>query len=66
VKPYITHAIDCFGFDRAMFGSDWHVQELAGTYPGWIDVVDWIVANASVEEKSKLFRDTAKRVYRLG
>jgi L-fuconolactonase len=66
VKPYIAHAIDCFGFDRAMFGSDWHVQELAGTYPGWIDVVDWVVAGASADEKRKLYRDTAKRVYRLG
>ena len=66
VKPYITHAIDCFGFERAMFGSDWHVQELAGTYPGWIEVVDWVIADASSDEKRKFYRDTAKRVYRLG
>lgn len=65
VKPYIAHAIDCFGFDRAMFGSDWHVQELAGTYRGWIEVVDWVVAGASAEEKRKLFRETAKKAYRI-
>ncbi len=65
VKPYVAHAIDCFGFDRAMFGSDWHVQELAGTYPGWVAIVDDVVRLASVGEKRKLFRDTAKDFYRV-
>ena len=65
VRPYIAHAIDCFGFGRAMFASDWHVQELAGTYPGWVDVVDWVVEDASAEEKRKLFRDTAQAFYRI-
>jgi L-fuconolactonase len=65
VTPYIAHAIDCFGFDRAMFGSDWHVQELAGTYPGWVDIVDDVVKLASADEKRKLFRETAKAFYRV-
>lgn len=65
VKPYVEHAIDCFGFDRAMFGSDWHVQELAGTYPQWVEIVDDVVRLAGVDEKRKLFRDTAKSFYRL-
>jgi L-fuconolactonase len=65
VKPYVEHAIDCFGFDRAMFGSDWHVQELAGTYPQWLDIVDDVVSLASADEKHKLFRDTAKAFYRV-
>ncbi len=65
VKPYVAHAIDCFGFDRAMFGSDWHVQELAGTYPGWVEIVDDVVRTASADEKRKLFRDTAKGFYRV-
>ncbi len=33
IKPYIAHAIDTFGFERVMYGGDWHVLELAGTYP---------------------------------
>ncbi len=65
VRPYIEHAIACFGFDRAMFGGDWHVLELAGTYPGWVDIVDWVVADASDDERRKLFRDTATAFYRL-
>jgi L-fuconolactonase len=65
VRPYVEHAISCFGFDRAMFGSDWHVQELAATYPQWVEIVDDVVRLASDNEKRKLFRDTAKSFYRL-
>ena len=31
LKPYIAHAIDVFGPDRLMFGSDWPVCTLAAT-----------------------------------
>ncbi|XWN30198.1 MAG: amidohydrolase family protein [Devosia sp.] len=65
VKPYIAHAIECFGFDRVMFGGDWPVSELATTYPDWVALVDEVVAEASPEEKRKLFRDNAVAFYRL-
>jgi L-fuconolactonase len=65
LKPYIAHAIDAFGFDRVMYGGDWHVLELAGTYPDWVDIVDWVVEGTSAEERGKLFRDNAIRFYRL-
>jgi L-fuconolactonase len=65
LKPYIAHAIDAFGFERCMYGGDWHVLELAGTYPQWVEVVDWVVEGANAEEKRKLYRDTAIRTYRL-
>jgi L-fuconolactonase len=65
LKPYIAHAIDCFGFDRVMYGGDWHVLELAGTIPDWVDIVDWVTEGASREEKRKLFRDNAIAFYRL-
>ena len=65
LKPYIAHAIDSFGFDRSMYGGDWHVMELAGTYPNWVEVVDWVIQGASAAEKRKLYRDTAIKTYRL-
>lgn len=65
LRPYIEHCISSFGFDRVMFGSDWPVLELAGTYADWIGTVDWIVAAASEHEKRQLFHDTAMRVYHL-
>ena len=65
LKPYIAHAIDAFGFERCMYGGDWHVLELAGTYPQWVEVVDWAIEGATSEEKRQLYRDTAIRAYRL-
>jgi L-fuconolactonase len=65
LKPYIAHAIEAFGFDRVMYGGDWHVAELAVRYPEWVDIVDWVVEGSSAGEKRKLFRDNAVRFYRL-
>jgi len=65
LKPYIAHAIDAFGFDRIMFGGDWHVAELAVTYPDWVGILDWVTDSATPEEKRKLFRDNAIGFYRL-
>jgi L-fuconolactonase len=65
LKPYIAHSIDTFGFERCMYGGDWHVLELAGTYPQWVEIVDWVVDSATLPEKRKLFRDNAIDVYRL-
>jgi L-fuconolactonase len=65
LKPYIAYTIETFGFDRIMYGGDWHVSELAGTYPEWVEIVDWVTEDASTEEKRKLWRDNAIRFYRL-
>jgi len=66
VKPYVAHAIECFGFDRVMYGSDWTVSELTHPYPRWVDILDEVVAGSSVGERRKLYRDTAILIYRLG
>jgi L-fuconolactonase len=65
LKPYVAHSIEAFGFDRVMYGGDWHVSELAGSYPEWVEIVDWVTTRATAAEKRKLFRDNAIRVYRL-
>ena len=48
-----------------MFGSDWHVLGLAGTYPDWVEIMDWILADASAGERSLFFRENAARLYHL-
>jgi L-fuconolactonase len=63
--PYVKHAIACFGFERVMFGGDWPVLTLAGTFAKWVAVVDEAVAAATGAEKRKLYRDNAKAFYRL-
>ena len=65
LRPYIDHVIACFGVDRVMYGGDWPVSELAGSYVRWIEVLDWATAGMTPTEKRKLFRDNAIRAYRL-
>jgi L-fuconolactonase len=65
VKPYISHAIDCFGIDRVMFGGDWPVSELATSYRRWVDLVDDVFADASADEQRKFFHNNAAAFYRI-
>lgn len=65
VAPYVAHAIDCFGFERVMFGGDWPVSELATSYRRWVDLVDLVVVGVSIDEKRRLYRDNAIAFYRL-
>jgi L-fuconolactonase len=65
VMPYVAHAIECFGFDRVLYGSDWTVSKLTHKYPDWVDLIDRVIAGSSAQEQRKLYRDTAIRVYRL-
>lgn len=65
LRPYIDHVIDCFGFDRVMFGSDWPVQQLASDYPRWVETLKWAIEGATAAEKRKLFRENAIATYGL-
>ncbi len=65
VKPYIDHIIECFGFDRVIYGSDWPVSTLATEYSRWVQTLKEVVAGCTPEEMKKLFRDNAIRFYRL-
>ncbi len=62
VAPYLRHAIDVFGPQRVMFGSDWPVCTAAGTYGGWIDTVRSVVPATHHKE---VFEQNAIRFYRL-
>ena len=65
LRPYIDHVIECFGFDRVMFGGDWPVALLATPYPRWVETLEWAVAGASKADVKKLFRDNAVAFYGL-
>jgi len=65
LKPYIDHVLECFGFDRTMYGGDWPVARLATEYPRWVETLEWAVRGCSDDELRKLFRDTAIEFYGL-
>jgi L-fuconolactonase len=65
LRSYVDHVIECFGPDRILYGGDWPVSELAGTYLQWLTTLDWATAGFSPADKRKLFRDNAIKAYRL-
>ncbi len=65
VRPYVEHVIECFGWDRVMFGSDWPVCTLAASLRKWVETLKLLTNSAGEENQQKLFYKNAARVYRL-
>lgn len=65
LAPYIHHAVEKWGFDRLLFGSDWPVLLLASSYTQWMDTVLHILRDCPVEGITKIFYSNAARIYRL-
>lgn len=65
IQKYIRYAIVSFGPSRLMFGGDWPVVLLAGTYNKWLQALFRSVAEYSDEEIHQLLYDTASKVYRI-
>jgi L-fuconolactonase len=66
LRPYVKHVVECFGPNRLMFGSDWPVCLLAGSYDQVIAALKGILSpmlNADVERK--IFGENAMRFYKL-
>ena len=65
LRPYVDHAIECFGWDRVMFGSDWPVCTLSASYRQWVDALVSLTRGAGDVNQKKLFQENAIRIYRL-
>jgi predicted TIM-barrel fold metal-dependent hydrolase len=65
IRPFVLGAIDYFGPDRAMFGSNFPVDKLYSSFDALYGAFENIVASFSESEKAKLFHDNALRVYRI-
>lgn len=65
LRPYVDHAIECFGWDRVMFGSDWPVCTLSASYRQWVDALVSLTRDAGEVNQKKLFQENAIRIYRL-
>jgi L-fuconolactonase len=66
LSPYIDTALQSFGPDRLLYGSDWPVCLLATSVSRWIGVLERALAGCSHEQLRRIFRDNANTLYRLG
>ena len=65
LKPYIEHALTCFGVERLLFGSDWTVVRLATRYDKWIALLQAITGTVSEAERNLFFYENIQRIYKL-
>jgi L-fuconolactonase len=66
VRPYVEHIFKCFGDDRVMYGSDWPVCLLAGSYNQVIGTLQAILKpHLNGRQEAAVFGDNAARFYKL-
>jgi L-fuconolactonase len=65
IVPYAKHALDVFGADRLMYGSDWPVCTLAAGYDEVWDLAGTLIQDLSETERAAILGGTAQRVYEL-
>lgn len=61
--PFLEVVFDAFGEDRLMFGSDWPVCLLAGSYAQVFDLADQATQQSSAAAREKFFGGNAARFY---
>jgi len=65
LRPYLDHALLCFGPGRLLFGGDWPVSTQATGYPRWVEVVDAALQGCTAEERQRIFARNAEAIYRI-
>ena len=63
LRPYVQHALTVFGPERLMFGSDWPVCLLAGTWKEVLAAFTQAIGPQPVEVREKLLGGTAAKFY---
>jgi L-fuconolactonase len=66
LRPFVDHALDVFGPERVMFGGDWPVSTIAGSYGDTWATANELVAGLSESERASVFGGASTAAYRLG
>ena len=64
-SPYLETALEAFGADRLMFGSDWPVVTAHMEYGDWKRVVELFASRLSKSEHEAVMGGTAERFYKF-
>jgi len=65
LRPYVQAALEAFGPQRCLFGSDWPVCELAGSYVAVKDALVEALGPLSEADRAAIFGGNAERFYGL-
>lgn len=65
LAPYVQYVIKLFGLDRLMFGSDWPVCTLAGSWKEVLAAFTQACGPIAADERAKIMGQTAVKFYGL-
>jgi L-fuconolactonase len=65
LRPYVNRVVDIFGTERVMYGSDWPVCLLAGSYGAVKSALEEALPSLSSDEWADVFGGNAIRFYEL-
>jgi L-fuconolactonase len=65
LRPYVDYALELFGAERLMFGSDYPVCLLAATYDRVLDSFQELLKDLNATDRDRIFAGNAARFYRL-
>jgi predicted TIM-barrel fold metal-dependent hydrolase len=65
IRPFVEHCIDCFGWERVLFGGDWPVCNLTSTLRRWVEIAKEIFQTESADRQQQFFSENAERIYGL-
>jgi len=62
-RPVFDHVIQCFGWDRLMWGSDWPVCNRTASLTAWVELTLNLLDGYSWDETERLLRVNARAAY---
>jgi L-fuconolactonase len=65
LRPYVHEALDIFGPERCMFGTDWPVCLVAASYVRVMEALEECLADLDAGERDWIFGRSAVEAYRL-
>ena len=65
IQPYVDHALECFGPNRMVWGSDWPVVNLGKGIQEWISVTRNILSSLSEDEALAIGNGNAQKIYKV-
>ncbi len=65
LKPYVETALECFGIERMMFGSDWPVCLLAASYEQVLEAFELLLAGLVEKDRQRIFSGNAIEFYQI-
>jgi L-fuconolactonase len=65
LEPFVNVALESFGEERVLFGSDWPVLLLASTNRRWYEALETFTTRLPLQTRHKLWSENAQHFYRM-